>query len=199
MTSFSFSECCRGFTWQCFHAMNVQRSLSRLCMHGIFQSIWTLSYSFIHFWVKKFCFLFLMLTFFMEFVYPVNLLLVCEHVPKTCLYSILTLEAQILLMQSGVSEVIYFVEKRLSNSDAAYIASHKLLSMAGVKVVKFLNLLSSGLGDNRFEWCKLEFAGRLLQVKKHQPQMREILIKFEDPWKCIAGLHQAHIFSDEAY
>lgn len=36
--------------------------------------------------------------------------------------------------QSGVSEVIYFVEKRLENSDIAYIASHKLLSMAGVKV-----------------------------------------------------------------
>lgn len=81
--------------------------------------------------------------FFMEFVYPVNLLLVCEHVSKTCpfycfvitLHSILTLEAQILLMQSGVSEVIYFVEKIFNNSDAAYIASHKFLSMAGVKVV----------------------------------------------------------------
>lgn len=38
------------------------------------------------------------------------------------------------VLQSGVSEVIYFVEKRLNNSDVAYIASHKLLSMAGVKV-----------------------------------------------------------------
>ena len=37
------------------------------------------------------------------------------------------------ISQSGVSEVIYFIEKRL-NSDTAYIASHKLLSMAGVKV-----------------------------------------------------------------
>eukprot|EP00258_Populus_trichocarpa_P022451 XP_024438470.1 deoxycytidylate deaminase isoform X3 [Populus trichocarpa] len=34
--------------------------------------------------------------------------------------------------QSGVSEVIYFIEK--NNSDMAYIASHKLLSMAGIKV-----------------------------------------------------------------
>lgn len=36
--------------------------------------------------------------------------------------------------QSGVSEVIYFVEKRLKNSDTAYVASHKLLTLAGVKV-----------------------------------------------------------------
>ena len=36
--------------------------------------------------------------------------------------------------QAGVSEVIYFVEKRLSDSDIAYVASHKLLSMAGVQV-----------------------------------------------------------------
>ncbi|KAG6634938.1 deoxycytidylate deaminase isoform X2 [Carya illinoinensis] len=53
--------------------------------------------------------------------------------------------------QAGVSEVIYFVEKRLSNTDIAYIASNKLLSMAGVK------------------------------VRKHQPQMNDILIKFEEP------------------
>ncbi|XP_061953691.1 uncharacterized protein LOC133676122 isoform X2 [Populus nigra] len=53
--------------------------------------------------------------------------------------------------QSGVSEVIYFVEKNLNNSDIAYIASHKLLSMAGIK------------------------------VRKHQPRMDQILIKFEDP------------------
>ncbi|KAL3571270.1 hypothetical protein D5086_028519 [Populus alba] len=39
-----------------------------------------------------------------------------------------------IIIQSGVSEVIYFVEKNLNNSDIAYIASHKLLSMAGVKV-----------------------------------------------------------------
>ncbi|XP_028765070.1 deoxycytidylate deaminase isoform X2 [Neltuma alba] len=52
--------------------------------------------------------------------------------------------------QSGVSEVIYFVEKRFENSDAAYVASHKLLSLAGVK------------------------------VRKHQPQMNEIHIKFEE-------------------
>ncbi|KAG2678535.1 hypothetical protein I3760_11G007000 [Carya illinoinensis] len=56
-----------------------------------------------------------------------------------------------LIIQAGVSEVIYFVEKRLSNTDIAYIASNKLLSMAGVK------------------------------VRKHQPQMNDILIKFEEP------------------
>ncbi|XP_065848377.1 uncharacterized protein [Euphorbia lathyris] len=56
-----------------------------------------------------------------------------------------------IIIQSGVSEVIYFVEKKLSNSDTAYIASHKLLTMAGIK------------------------------VRKHQPQMDQILIKFEDP------------------
>ncbi|CAK9158769.1 unnamed protein product [Ilex paraguariensis] len=56
-----------------------------------------------------------------------------------------------IIIQSGVSEVIYFVEKRLGNSEAAYAASHKLLSMAGVK------------------------------VRKHQPQMSQILIKFEGP------------------
>uniref|UniRef100_A0A5B7B9A2 dCMP deaminase n=1 Tax=Davidia involucrata TaxID=16924 RepID=A0A5B7B9A2_DAVIN len=55
-----------------------------------------------------------------------------------------------IIIQSGVSEVIYFVEKRLNNSDTAYIASHKLLSMTGVK------------------------------VRKHQPQMNQILIKFEE-------------------
>lgn len=56
-----------------------------------------------------------------------------------------------IIIQSGVSEVIYFVEKRVENSDIAYIASHKLLSMAGVK------------------------------VRKHQPKMTQILIKFEEP------------------
>ncbi|XP_010249019.1 PREDICTED: deoxycytidylate deaminase isoform X2 [Nelumbo nucifera] len=55
-----------------------------------------------------------------------------------------------IIIQSGVSEVIYFVEKRLKQSDTAYIASHRLLSMAGVK------------------------------VRKHQPQMNQILIKFEE-------------------
>lgn len=58
------------------------------------------------------------------------------------------------LLQSGVSEVIYFVEKRLDNPDIAYIASHKLLSLAGVKVTltKFsgrillsLNSVGSGI------------------------------------------------------
>ncbi|XP_031372721.1 deoxycytidylate deaminase isoform X2 [Punica granatum] len=53
--------------------------------------------------------------------------------------------------QSGVSEVIYFVEKRLNDTDAAYVASRKLLSMAGVK------------------------------VRKLQPQMDHLLIQFEDP------------------
>lgn len=55
-----------------------------------------------------------------------------------------------IIIQSGVSEVIYFVEKRLENSDIAYIASHKLLSLAGVK------------------------------VRKHQPLMNEIHLKFEE-------------------
>nr|GMD35302.1 deoxycytidylate deaminase [Ipomoea batatas] len=39
-----------------------------------------------------------------------------------------------IIIQSGVSEVIYFVEKRLGSCDTTYVASHKLLSMAGVKV-----------------------------------------------------------------
>ncbi|XP_068655780.1 uncharacterized protein [Aristolochia californica] len=56
-----------------------------------------------------------------------------------------------IIIQSGVSEVIYFVEKRFNDSDVAYVASHRLLSMAGVK------------------------------VRKHQPEMEEILIKFEEP------------------
>lgn len=43
------------------------------------------------------------------------------------------------MSQSGVSEVIFFVEKRFGNPDAAYIASHKLLSMAGVKVIPSLH------------------------------------------------------------
>lgn len=56
-----------------------------------------------------------------------------------------------IIIQAGVAEVIYFVEKRSSDSDIAYIASHRLLSMAGVK------------------------------VRKHHPQMNQILIAFEDP------------------
>ncbi|XP_022865146.1 deoxycytidylate deaminase-like isoform X2 [Olea europaea var. sylvestris] len=52
--------------------------------------------------------------------------------------------------QSGVSEVIYYVEKRLDNSETTYAASHKLLSMAGVK------------------------------VRRHQPQMDQILINFNE-------------------
>lgn len=55
-----------------------------------------------------------------------------------------------IILQSGVAEVIYFVEKRPNDSDVAYVASHKLLSMANVK------------------------------VRKHQPEMDEILIKFEE-------------------
>ncbi|KAI0530763.1 hypothetical protein KFK09_000311 [Dendrobium nobile] len=54
-----------------------------------------------------------------------------------------------VIIQSGVSEVIYFIEKRVNNSDAAYTASHKLLSLAGVK------------------------------VRKHHPQMADITLKFE--------------------
>ncbi|EXB98027.1 Deoxycytidylate deaminase [Morus notabilis] len=56
-----------------------------------------------------------------------------------------------IIIQSGVAEVIYFVEKKLNDSNVAYIASHKLLSLAGVK------------------------------VRKHQPQLDHILIKFEEP------------------
>lgn len=56
-----------------------------------------------------------------------------------------------VIIQSGVSEVIYFVEKRIDSSDTCYVASHKLLSMAGVK------------------------------ARKHQPQMPQISIKFEEP------------------
>ncbi|RCV46169.1 hypothetical protein SETIT_9G511200v2 [Setaria italica] len=56
-----------------------------------------------------------------------------------------------IIIQSGVSEVIYFVEKRIDNSAHVYVASHKLLSMAGVK------------------------------VRKHQPQMAHIPIKFQEP------------------
>ncbi|KFK34162.1 hypothetical protein AALP_AA5G108500 [Arabis alpina] len=55
-----------------------------------------------------------------------------------------------IIIQSGVTEVIYFVEKRLKDSDIAYAASHKLLSMANIK------------------------------VRKHQPEMDQILIKFEE-------------------
>lgn len=54
-----------------------------------------------------------------------------------------------IIIQSGVSEVIYFVEKRV-DVETTYIASHKLLAMAGVK------------------------------VRRHQPQMSQISIKFEE-------------------
>ncbi|KAG6522927.1 hypothetical protein ZIOFF_020083 [Zingiber officinale] len=53
--------------------------------------------------------------------------------------------------QSGVSEVIYYTDKRVGNSDAAYIASNKLLALAGVK------------------------------LRKHQPQMTQILVEFQEP------------------
>ncbi|KAB2609121.1 deoxycytidylate deaminase-like [Pyrus ussuriensis x Pyrus communis] len=56
-----------------------------------------------------------------------------------------------IIIQSGVAEVIYFVEKRLNNPDVAYIASHKLLSLAGVK------------------------------VRKHHPYLNQLLVKFEEP------------------
>ncbi|KAL8159219.1 hypothetical protein V2J09_000756 [Rumex salicifolius] len=55
-----------------------------------------------------------------------------------------------IIIQSGVSEVIYFVEKRIENPDACYVASHKLLSMADIK------------------------------VRKHQPQMNRISIEFTE-------------------
>ena len=50
-------------------------------------------------------------------------------------------------MQSGVSEVIYFVEKMLDNCDNTYVASHKLLSMAGLKVL--LCVMDFGLLANK--------------------------------------------------
>ncbi|KAJ4757657.1 Deoxycytidylate deaminase-like [Rhynchospora pubera] len=56
-----------------------------------------------------------------------------------------------IIIQSGVSEVIYFVEKKMENSDHTYIASHKLLTMAGIK------------------------------VRRHQPDMDKILIEFQEP------------------
>ncbi|KAI5417291.1 uncharacterized protein LOC127074070 [Lathyrus oleraceus] len=55
-----------------------------------------------------------------------------------------------IIIQSGVSEIIYFVEKRLENSNVIYTASHKLLSLAGVK------------------------------VRKHQPAMSEIHLKYDE-------------------
>ncbi|CAH2070830.1 unnamed protein product, partial [Thlaspi arvense] len=55
-----------------------------------------------------------------------------------------------IIIQSGVTEVIYFVENRLNDSDIAYVASHMLLAMANIK------------------------------VRKHQPHMDQILIKFQD-------------------
>nr|XP_043637663.1 deoxycytidylate deaminase [Erigeron canadensis] len=55
-----------------------------------------------------------------------------------------------VIIQSGVSEVIYFVEKSLEHSDVIYVASHKLLSMAGVK------------------------------VRRHQPRMNQILLSFHE-------------------
>ncbi|XP_042471253.1 deoxycytidylate deaminase isoform X1 [Zingiber officinale] len=56
-----------------------------------------------------------------------------------------------IIIQSGVSEVIYYTDKRVGNSDAAYIASNKLLALAGVK------------------------------LRKHQPQMTQILVEFQEP------------------
>lgn len=55
-----------------------------------------------------------------------------------------------IIIQSGVSEVIYFMEKRSEDTKIAYVASEKLLSMAGIK------------------------------VRRHQPQMDKILIKFKE-------------------
>ncbi|XP_050372510.1 uncharacterized protein LOC126790350 [Argentina anserina] len=66
--------------------------------------------------------------------------------------------------QSGVAEVVYFVEKRLNNPDITYIASHKLLSMAGVK------------------------------VRKHQPQMNQILINFEQQYVFSMKLDLSVVF-----
>lgn len=41
-----------------------------------------------------------------------------------------------IIIQSGVAEVVYFIDKKNNSNDTAYIASRKLLSMAGVKVWK---------------------------------------------------------------
>ncbi|KAK8962515.1 hypothetical protein KSP40_PGU021720 [Platanthera guangdongensis] len=92
-----------------------------------------------------------------------------------------------VIIQSGVSEVIYFVEKRVNNSDVAYSASHKLLSMAGVKVMSAsllsffffkykapyrkgslgaqvevfscdLEVIGSSLGSSLLQKCRVRFA-----------------------------------------
>ncbi|CAN8254888.1 unnamed protein product [Cochlearia groenlandica] len=55
-----------------------------------------------------------------------------------------------IIIQAGVAEVIYFVEKRVNDSNVIYVASHKLLAMANIK------------------------------VRKHQPEMDQILIKFQE-------------------
>ncbi|KAF8718111.1 hypothetical protein HU200_025596 [Digitaria exilis] len=55
-----------------------------------------------------------------------------------------------IIIQSGISEIIYFIEKRTGKSAHAYAASHRLLSMAGVK------------------------------VRKQQPQIAQIPIRFQE-------------------
>ncbi|KAK4350626.1 hypothetical protein RND71_029939 [Anisodus tanguticus] len=59
-----------------------------------------------------------------------------EHVCYVChaeVNAILNTNHASAAGQSGVSEVIYVVEKRLDGSDEAYVASHKFMSMAGIK------------------------------------------------------------------
>lgn len=41
-----------------------------------------------------------------------------------------------IIIQSGVAEVVYFIDKKNNSNDTAYVASRKLLSMSGVKVWK---------------------------------------------------------------
>lgn len=41
-----------------------------------------------------------------------------------------------IIIQSGVAEIVYFIDKGNYSNDTAYVASRKLLSMAGVKVWK---------------------------------------------------------------
>lgn len=56
-----------------------------------------------------------------------------------------------VIIQAGVSEVIYFIDKMIGSSDPKYAASHKLLSMANVK------------------------------IRRHQPQLNKLTVSFEEP------------------
>ncbi|GAV86967.1 hypothetical protein CFOL_v3_30393 [Cephalotus follicularis] len=60
------------------------------------------------------------------------------------------------IIQAGVSEVVYFVEKRSNNSDIAYIASHKLLSMAVLQCLTYTEPLVAYLQSGKHKnYCEL--------------------------------------------